>query len=265
MLVQQEDAQTLLRLGLTSSQAKVYLALVNLGKASGKTVWKCSGVARQDVYRVLTELQEKGLVEKTIAKPAGFKPVPMQDGLEILLKRKNKEYGEIEEKTKQFLQKLKETEKEPEITQEDSEFYLIPAKEASLQKMKKCLATAQKNADFVGSWKRIQQIASLQKDDLLKAASRGVKLRFVTTIPDNSEASAKAPLDVLKLGYEVRFAAPFSPEASMAILDGKEVLVSTEAKKPFYLDSPLLWSNNDSFALAMQHYFDLMWEKAATH
>jgi len=44
--------------GLTRSQAKVYLTLVRLGEDSkALTIFRFSNVARQDVYRILTELE----------------------------------------------------------------------------------------------------------------------------------------------------------------------------------------------------------------
>ena len=54
MTFDKRDAETLVAIGLTSTEAKVYLTLESLGKANAKTIWKNSGVARQDIYRILT-------------------------------------------------------------------------------------------------------------------------------------------------------------------------------------------------------------------
>ena len=78
-------------LGLTSSQVKVYLALLNVGCSDAKTACKFSGVVRQDIYRVLNELIVKGLVAKTVDVPSKFDPVNLEDGLVILYDRKKTE------------------------------------------------------------------------------------------------------------------------------------------------------------------------------
>lgn len=53
-----KEVQTLMEFGLTRSQAKVYLTLVRLGEDSkALTIFRFSNVARQDVYRILTELE----------------------------------------------------------------------------------------------------------------------------------------------------------------------------------------------------------------
>lgn len=265
MLSQNENALTLSLLGLTNSQAKIYLTIVNLGLASGKTIWKCSGVARQDIYRVLSELQEKGLVEKTIAKPTEFKATPIQEGLEILLTRKIVELKEIEKKTKELEERIRSDPSTTKSQEEDTQFYLVPSKEASLRKRKKCIAFAQKSIDIATSWKRFLQITSTQIDDLLVANNRGVKLRWVVNKTEK-EASPKIIQECIeKLSCEIRYNVPTSSElseAALAVFDGREVLVVTDPNQPFFLDSGMLWSNNPPIASLMQHYFNLLWEKA---
>ena len=64
-LMQKEQIQTLMAFGLTSLQAKTYLALAKLGKADVKTIAKVSKVARQDIYRIMPTLQKWGLEKKS--------------------------------------------------------------------------------------------------------------------------------------------------------------------------------------------------------
>jgi sugar-specific transcriptional regulator TrmB len=54
------DTEALIALGLNSTQAKVYLALLSLGQSKAQTIWKTSGVNRQDIYRTLNDLEEEG-------------------------------------------------------------------------------------------------------------------------------------------------------------------------------------------------------------
>ena len=63
-MIKDECAKILMDLGLTLLQAKAYLALSQLGKATVKTISKTANVARQDVYRVMLALEKLGLAEK---------------------------------------------------------------------------------------------------------------------------------------------------------------------------------------------------------
>ncbi|PVX26841.1 MAG: hypothetical protein CW716_05175, partial [Candidatus Bathyarchaeum sp.] len=66
MEIREEDIETLTWLGLTERQAKVYLALLQIGSSSAEAISKLSTVHRQEVYRLVARLQEMGLVETNI-------------------------------------------------------------------------------------------------------------------------------------------------------------------------------------------------------
>ena len=84
-----ESIEILVELGLTHTEAKVYTALLCLKRATAKNIHRASKVARQDVYQLLSDLQEKGLIEKIIGNPAKFKPIPASDAVSILTERRN--------------------------------------------------------------------------------------------------------------------------------------------------------------------------------
>ena len=54
-------------------------------------------VATQDVYRVLNELIDIGLVIKVIGKPTLYLPLPFHEGLSLLLARKKENFSILEE------------------------------------------------------------------------------------------------------------------------------------------------------------------------
>jgi sugar-specific transcriptional regulator TrmB len=77
-----EHVSTIVELGLSPSQARVYLVLVESKNLTAQTIHTISGVARLDVYRVLGELEEAELVEE------GFEYVTDFEGAKIFKKRK---------------------------------------------------------------------------------------------------------------------------------------------------------------------------------
>jgi CheY-like chemotaxis protein/predicted transcriptional regulator len=77
--------------GLTEVQAKVYYHLLTLGGTSSTKVAKQLNVHRSEVYRVLRELAEKGLVtEKKGKRPILYTPTPPKEALSILLQQQAK-------------------------------------------------------------------------------------------------------------------------------------------------------------------------------
>ncbi len=71
--------------GLTEIQAIVYYNLLRLGKTSSTRLAKEIGVHRSEIYRVLRQLKEKGIVSEEKRRPLQFNPIPPKDAIKILL------------------------------------------------------------------------------------------------------------------------------------------------------------------------------------
>ena len=84
--------------GLTEVQAKVYYHLLTLGRTSSTKVAKELDVHRSEVYRVLRELAEKGIVTEHKGKrPILFTPTPPEEALDILLQQQAKTLKRLRE------------------------------------------------------------------------------------------------------------------------------------------------------------------------
>ncbi len=264
MFIRDEDAQALTRLGFTCSQAKVYLALIALRKASGKTLWKQSGVGRQDIYRVLNELMEKGLVEKAItSEPTEYRPIAMEDALKILLLRKEKEYKETEEKTKNLFHRLINNNSEKWLHEENAEFIIIPGKEIIIQRLKDALDKAQISLNVVTSKRRFSLAMVELSEGYEKALQRGVTIHIAveTHVPEKEALEVAYKLMNAWKTFEVRyFSSP--PEAIVAIFDGKQASVTLSAAAHLN-EASALWSNNSSFIALAQNYFESKWKTSS--
>ncbi len=85
------DIQILQEIGLSNTEAKVYLALLELGSALAGEITKKSEVNRTNVYDALERLVEKGLVSYVIsANRKVFEPVNPERLQEILKERQEK-------------------------------------------------------------------------------------------------------------------------------------------------------------------------------
>jgi sugar-specific transcriptional regulator TrmB len=265
--VEEEATQILNRLGLTSSQAKVYLALLKLEQATAKTVSTNSKVARQEVYRVLVELEEKSLVERIIAVPTEFKPVSIENGLSFLIGEKRKEVAEIQKEAKKLSSKLssflkpKETKRRAAETGE-SEFVLIPESKTLLLRMERAVDAAKKSIDVIYPKDPFLQVLFNLSEKFKEALKRGVKIRCLLTEPleENSlsepvQGIAENPL------FEIRIISE-NPKENFWIYDGKEVLVAT-ASVHNYKQFPILMTTATPLIGLSENYFKTMWKKAA--
>jgi sugar-specific transcriptional regulator TrmB len=237
----EEDTQVLIQLGLTNSQAKVYLTLLKIGQTTGKNVSKNSKVARQEVYRILGELQDKGLIEKLIALPTEFKPIPIQACLQTLIKQKKKEISETEK-----------------ISEKDSFFILVPEKEAYIRRFQNSISKAKTSVDMLLHWDcfRYGMIEDLEL--WKKTVEKGVKIRLIV-YKNQEEMDVSRTAEFLKKqgNFEVKYIF-LAPPATVAIFDKKEASISVSpAPNPHNTCS--LWSNNFGLIAIFEDYFELNW------
>ena len=205
MAIQEEDIRILMRLGLTSSQAKVYLALLRLGQATGKALSQHSKVARQEVYRVLAELQEKGLVEKIIAAPTEFKPIPIEDCLSILIKRKEKKISEIKIEATKLLQQFKEN-KENTIQEYEPQFILVPEKEAYLRRFINAIENTQTSCCMILHWNCFRYGMIEDTELWKKTVEKGVKIRFIVYKSKDEKAVSRIAQTLKNMGsFKVKY------------------------------------------------------------
>jgi len=250
-----KDVEVLTDLGLTLSQAKVYLALCRFGILDAKTVSKNAGVPRPDVYRITSELTQLGLIEQVISRPTNFRAIPVDKVTSILLKRRKEETGRLEAKTRGFLEKFKTNNKEVQVGK--AEFVLVPKNEAVVERFKSLIENAQTSIDIVSSWKRFSAFLSFA-EVIEKAWSNNVKSRIIVEIPEKGRVSDLV-LDFCQKSSscEVRFL-PSPPQTVMSIYDKKEILIALDPKTVLS-GSTALCSNNCSLLMAMQDYFDILW------
>jgi sugar-specific transcriptional regulator TrmB len=263
MAFQKEDAETLAAIGLTSTQAKVYLTLASVGKAKARTIWKNSGVARQDIYRILTELQGKSLIEKIVATPTKYRAIPIQDALTILLKRKTHEYKEIEKKTKELFDRFRANHQE-NTTAKEYEFTMITTKHSNVCRINEAAINVKKSVDIIDSWDSFNYAIVVYVEQIIKSAKRNVKFRFITDKPKDGETVPKFFQTWKKNGWaELRYI-PTRPSASIRIEDGKQVTLCITAAR-HTLEAPSLFSDNPYITTILQEYFNLKWSNATEY
>jgi sugar-specific transcriptional regulator TrmB len=246
----------LTKLGLTPSQVKLYLAVLRLGQADGKAIAKHSGVARQEVYRVIGELEEKGLIEKVITKPFEFRGVPIQDGLSSLLTQKAKEYELAKKKTISLIKRFQTEKKEiaPNYI-----LTLIPKREALIRKLVNEFNIAQKSVDIVTTVQTFMQATDFFAV-IKEAIKRRVKLRVITEKPCNQQSYFKSLKGLLESGLETKYL-PKNPKVDMAIFDQKGAIVGL-CSAASLSDSTYMWTNHPSLLAIYQDHYDTVWRNA---
>ena len=90
--------KSLVGLGLSQIEARVYVLLALKGPEKAISIVKNLKISKQQIYRSLEKLQDKGIILSDLKSKNGFSALPFEEAL-ILLIRKEKEQNEMMQRT----------------------------------------------------------------------------------------------------------------------------------------------------------------------
>jgi sugar-specific transcriptional regulator TrmB len=259
-MVEDEDIQILMGLGLTLLQARIYLALCKTGTATVKTIYNSSNIARQDIYRIMPVLQELGLAEKLLSTPTKYRPTPIKDGYYLLLQKKASEYSELQNKTIALIKSLNKGYNKTMRQNEESQFVVTTSKNLLRKRLEEGAAKAQTRVDIIAR----RESFRIELFNILtwfkKAVKRSVKIRVITEKRSDDKTIEKLiqPIKWNSL-FEIRYY-PLPTPVEITIIDGKEVQLSLESTAVTGL--PSLWTNNSQVVKIMTTYFEELWKNS---
>ena len=98
--------ERLQRLGLTSYEARAYLALLRRDSSTAAETARLAGLPRQRVYDVLSSLVEKGLASTRPGKAVKYSATPPEQALEGLVAQHRQQLADIERETSTMVNSL---------------------------------------------------------------------------------------------------------------------------------------------------------------
>ncbi|MEM2099534.1 MAG: helix-turn-helix domain-containing protein [Candidatus Bathyarchaeia archaeon] len=258
--MEMQDVLLFTRLGLSVTEAKIYLTLLQLGIATAKEVSKSSGIARPDVYRVMETLGQSGLIEKILSVPCKYKAIEVKDAIARLMEKKRKETAEFQDAARTILKKFDSRSDKIILKEDRSQFILMPAGQALIKRIKKAIDEVQTSLDLLLSWNRFAQgVGSSFTKNFEDALARNVKYRFIVENPPAKSTEKLKLLTYVRKSplCQIKFL-PFRPNTIMGIYDKKEISVIVDPAKELP-DSPALWTSCLSLITMAQDYFDILW------
>ncbi|MFB3890168.1 MAG: TrmB family transcriptional regulator [Candidatus Bathyarchaeia archaeon] len=258
----QEQVDVLVQVGLTSIQAKVFLSLSQHAALTVNQIAKSAKMPSELVYRTMPKLEELGLVEKTVTVPQKFQTIPTRTAINILLKHKKEAYDEAQTRMRQLLLELtKRNEIAPQIESEEPRIVYIPVGKPVAEYRKKLIGGLKKSLDHATIDKRVVVWMNDQEKILKRLLARGVQIRIVIEESKARGTVLETIREFENLGpLEYRFY-PRRIPAIIAVCDEKELLMSSRTRVGYY-DSPLYWSNNESFVEMAKVCYEAIWNNS---
>lgn len=250
--------------GLTGNEAKVFIALIQLKKTNAHEIAKLADISRQEVYRVLPNLEKAGIIKVIIANPTEYEAIDPHKALTELIQLQQQklrtQLHELTEKKTAIGNELKATEGRSVglAKSKPVKFMLISGRKAINEKIEDMLLNAKNSVLWMAPKRELNRAVAYGRDELLySCVKRNVKVKIVTEInEDNLEEVEKInKFCELKHSDEITSAA--------MIVDGRELIIASA----IYSDENTLstelinelWTNDLSHINLMTALFGKMW------
>jgi sugar-specific transcriptional regulator TrmB len=256
--ISNEDVQTLVSLGLTLRQSKVYLILAKMDKASVNNLASVAKIDRANVYRTIKQLQELRLVEKIISNPTAYKALSLKEGVTLLLQSQKKEYKDKQTQASMLVRKYEQKSKINII--EDYQFSLIPSGAFVNRKIVEIIESNKELHEIIVYWQDFERLPEEIVALWSKLLKRGVEIKIIVYSDKKVQLPARyEPFRNLR-NIEIRITDK-KPQTTLSIYDKKIALLSTTPMISQPMNSHLLMEN-PTIVGVIQEYFELMWRRA---
>ena len=173
-----ESLDILYEFGLTENQAKVFIATVRLGTPTVSEISEKSEVRREEVYRLLPELEKMGLIERLLGKPLRLRTPNPKSAITALVKlEQEKAKDRITELSNRSKELLKHLDFQPtdllSAKELDSDFSLLQEKESIRVGLYDIIKGVSGQLDVLFSRSDLIWLLSTLGEALQEAAERG--------------------------------------------------------------------------------------------
>ena len=257
-----DDSEFITRLigfGLSEKEAQIYFHLLKYGPKSPSLLAKSLKTYREDVYRMLTGLIDKGMVNPSLDSPTVYVAVDLDIALETAFKKHETGLREMERRKEELQELTKRQSFRP--SDEFSSFKILKSmKEVMTTTLSNVTSTEKEWVAVVPAILTVFSSLYVLEDDK-KFIDRGGKIRFITDITYTYVELVQQHLDIdIEVHHFDKYAGilfcVFDRKISMSAINADLKRVS--------LNEPVsvLWTDDPTYAEYLIGTFELMWEQA---
>jgi len=250
--------ETLTRFGLLKNEIKVYMYLARAGEKKAGEIAESISLHRTETYRILRDLERKGIVFSIFEKPLKFTAVPLDKAIDLLVDAQKIKIKLLEQE-KTSLVELWQSMPQPKVENVKKElFQMLEGQQQVLMKAKELLEKTEKKFHVFASADYLSELYYNDFTDNLKSQADKVEVTLVT---DDSLKSAYflGQMKWLSESYKI---ADEQDLPCIMISDNKEVLIAFHEKDNDSQDdvkkkdrTVAIWTNYSALVNTLQMLF----------
>lgn len=236
----------LTQLGLTTYEARVFLALQKLGSASASEVSEVADVPRSQVYGAAERLEERGLVETRQSTPTVYRPVTLEQARTRLLDR----LAETGAETFDYLDTVRDTRAEVE---QSEDIWLVRGEDAVTSRVAELADVAEERLLYAVADPSMLDETAL--DTLATARDDGLEVIVASSTPAVREAAGERGFDTYRVPDERD---PDVGTARVLLVDRRTMLLSVFSSTDVAEGTQEIafWSVDSAFAAVLLGFLE---------
>ncbi|MEM2562213.1 MAG: helix-turn-helix domain-containing protein [Candidatus Bathyarchaeia archaeon] len=248
--------KTLRNLGLSKNEVRVYLYLARTGEHKASEISEALSLHRTETYRILRDLEKRGLVSSVFEKPLKFIATPFDRALDVLIETRRMKLNLLEKKKTKLIElwlSLPRT----EVEQERKEvFQILEGDEQITLKADDIISKAEKEIlAFVSEFDIANFYHSGFLDRLEQASKGGVTVKLLTGYSPKTCFF----LEQTKIRHSRYISSITENLPTFIIVDNTQLLLlirKENGKKRI----AALWTNYETFIKTLKALFNELWE-----
>lgn len=246
------------KLGLSRNEIRVYVYLARSRERKASEISEALTLHRTETYRILRDLEKRGLVSSVFEKPLKFIATPFERAIEALIEAKKLRIQQLERKKKDLIDVWLSLPHQ-EVEKERKEVFQILEGEEQIDfKGNEIAQNSQREVNVFASEEDLARLYHTGFIDSLEKLSRkGSSVRLLT----NDSPKSHFFVEKIKLP-NVRFALSEVKNVPTFILTDQEQLLLTIRKNSDRTKRSAiaaLWTNYEAFIKALEKLFSVLW------
>ena len=256
-----EDA--LLKFGLSKNEIRVYVHLARSGIRKAREISDALSLHRTETYRILRDLEKRGLISSVLEKPLKFKATPFEETIDSLIKAKKLKIQLLERRKKGLVDIWFSIPQQKVEPQNREVFQILEGEEQIILKANEILENTKEEIYVLApDLDLLRLYHSGFTDKLEKFSKKNVKVKLLTNYSPKSRFIA----DKMKLTDVKYLFSDVEDLPSFIISDQEQLLFSIKnsndrdpgmRRKKGRISS--LWTNYEAFVKALKTLFSELW------
>jgi len=251
--------KTLYRLGLSKNEIKVYIYIARTGEHKASEISEALSLHRTETYRILRDLEKKGLISSVFEKPLKFIATPFEKALDILIETKKMKINLLEKRKESLVDLWLSLPKSETENERKEVFQILEGEEQISLKADEILNNAEKEVFVFTSEHDIPNFYhSGLLDNLEKISKENINVHLLT----NYSPKSCFFIEKIKLKKAKYSLSNVEDLPTFMLTDDAQLLLlirKDNGKKKV----AALWTNYDAFVKALKTLFLELWENDA--